>query len=349
MVWIDILSYVAAFLLIGIIIMVHELGHFWTGRALGFKIDEFAIGFGPKIAKWKSKKYDTVYSIRPIPIGGFTKYHGEDKEAVDEDSFSKKPVWRRFITIFSGPAFNIIFALILAVIFLSAFGEMAPAISNANAGAPAYKAGLRDGDRIVSVNGQRTDFLMEAVQSVSDLSTRGAKDVQIGVLRDGKEIVFTVPFQYDQELKKNIIGIVWNRDVRVHYNFFEAIGMSFKWIIYIIVQTIVTIGGLISGQVPTTQVGGFLQIITTASDVIKSNFESVLRFATLISISLAVFNFLPFPALDGGRMVFLGIEKIRRKPLPPEKEGYVHLAGFILLIALMILVTWQDIARLITG
>lgn len=349
MVWINILCIIAAIVMIGIIIMVHELGHFSTGRMLGFKIDEFAIGFGPKIAKTKSKKHGTIFSIRPFPVGGFTKYHGEDKEAVDEDSFSKKPVWKRAITIFAGAAFNILFAFILAVVFLSVFGERVPAVQISQEGKPAYEAGIRNGDRIVSINGQHYDFLMEGDQALSDLSKSGTVSVNIGVLRDGKETVLNVPFIYSEEAKKNIIGIQWDQNTYVHYSFFEAIGMSFKWIIYIIKQTFVTLFGLISGKVATSEVMGIVGIVATAGDVFRSGLESVLKFATVISLSLGIMNLLPLPALDGGRLVLLGLEKIRRKPIPPEKEGYIHLAGFILLIALMILITYQDIARLITG
>ncbi len=347
MVWITILCILAALIMIGIIIMVHELGHFSTGRWLRFKIDEFAVGFGPKIVKWKSKKYETLYSIRPFPIGGFTRYHGEDKEAVDEDSFSKKPIWKRAVTIFAGPAFNIIFAFVLAVIFLTAFGEDIPKITTVYAGTPAYEAGLKQGDLITSVNGEHIDFQMEGVVAFDSLIKKDAASVKLGVLRQGQELSFDVPFYFDQKAKRMLIGIGWSE--RAHYSFFEAIGMSFKWIIYIIKQTFVSLGGMITGQVPVSDVMGPVGIISTAAQVFQSGFESVMKFATLISVSLGIMNILPLPALDGGRLVFLGIEKIRRKPLPPEKEGYIHLAGFILLIGLIILLTYQDIARLITG
>jgi regulator of sigma E protease len=347
MIWINILSILAALVLLGIIIIVHELGHYTIGRALGLKIDEFALGFGPKIAKKKSKKTGILYSIRPFPIGGFIKFHGEDQEAVDEDAFSRKPVWKRFLAIFAGAAFNIIFALILAVIFLTAFGEDAPAVKTVEAGRPAAEAGIMAGDRIISINGQKFEFYMEAYTYMTDLSKTKPSNVTLTILRDNKLKDYTVNYFLDEKENRYRIGFEWGA-VRIQYGFFEALGMSFKWVIFIIKQMFAFLGGLIFGTASTTDAMGPVGIIATIGTVIQRSFEMVLRLAALLCINLGIINLLPLPALDGGRLVLLVIEGIRRKPIPPKKEGYIHLAGFILFIALIVLLTYQDIARLVT-
>ncbi|MDP2891859.1 MAG: M50 family metallopeptidase, partial [Bacillota bacterium] len=261
--------------------------------------------------------------------------------------FSKKPIWKRFIAIFAGAAFNIIFALILAIIFLTIFGERLPIVEEVGTGTPADEAGIIVGDNITRINGEGIDFGPEATINVDNLGRSGAKSINVTFLRDGKEYNYDIPCYYDSETKTYRIGVAFQKE-STQFGFFEALGLSFKWVIFIIKEMFAFLGGLIFGTQSVADVMGPVGTIAVIGDVIKYGLESIMRLASLLCINLGIVNLLPLPALDGGRLALLVVEGIRRKPISPQKEGYIHLAGFILLLILMALLTYQDIARLIT-
>lgn len=336
------ISIIGALLIIGIIIMVHELGHYGIGRACNIKIVEFSVGFGPKIKQWV--KNDIIYSIRWLFLGGFTKFYGEDEELDDRLAFNRQPAGRRALTIFAGPLFNIIFAFILVIITLSAFGDYVPTIAEVWEGSPAEAAGLQPGDVILEMNGVEMDFAMEI-----DAAKRASNnEVMPMTVRRGDQILnFEIPYQYFEDQQGYAVGIGIGTQ-RVTFGIGEAIALSFKWMYLLVKETILAIIGLFAGRGTENAVGivGMVSYIGTA---LRTSLEYLLRLGIAISVSLGVCNLLPLPALDGGRLVFIAIEKIFRKPVPRNVEGMIHLIGFALFIVLFFFITYQDISRMLSS
>jgi regulator of sigma E protease len=335
-------SIIGALLVIGIIIMVHELGHFSIGRACKIKVVEFSVGFGPKIKKWV--RNDIIYTVRWVLLGGYTKFYGEDEELNDRDAFNRQPAGRRALAIFAGPMFNIIFAFLLVVITLCAFGDYAPIVAEVYEDGPAQAAGLQAGDVIREMNGVEMDFTMEidAAKRASDNVT-----MPITVQRGDQMLSFDIPYEYSEEQNAYIVGIGIGGQ-RETFGIGEAIALSFKWMFLLVKETILAVFGLFAGR-GTENAMGVVGMVSYLGAAIRSSVEYVLRLGVAISVSLAVFNLLPLPALDGGRLVFIGIEKLFKKPVPRNVEGAIHLVGFALLIVVFFLITYQDITRMFSG
>ncbi len=337
-----VLSIVGAMLVIGIIIMVHELGHFSVGRACKIKVMEFSVGFGPKIAQWVKK--DILYSVRWIFLGGYTKFYGEDEDLNDRLAFNNQPAGRRALTIFAGPVFNILFAFILVIITLGAFGDFAPMIVNVQEGSTAQQAGLQTGDVILEMNGVKMDFEME-IESAKRASDHVS--MPITVQRGDQTLEYNIPYVYSEKDNAYIVGISIGGQ-RKTFDFGEVLALSFKWMFLVVKETILAILGLFAGR-GTENAMGVVGMADYLGQAIRSSFESVLRLGVAISISLGICNLLPLPALDGGRLVFIGIEKVFRKPVPRNVEGMIHFVGFALLIVVFILITYQDISKMFSG
>lgn len=355
---VTIISILGALIVIGIIIMTHELGHYSIGRACKLKIDEFAVGFGPKIKSWV--KNDIKYSIRWFFVGGYTRFHGEDEDSHDKLAFNNQPAGRRALSIAAGPVFNFIFAFFLVIFTLCFFGDYVPTIGQVWQGSPAQAAGLQPGDRIVEMNGVKLDFYMET----SDLPP-SPDYLNVTVLRDGQEksfIVEKVPGlkEYDRNgnpvLDKDGNAVVHNEKMAgitfgakpVTYGFFEAIALSFKWMFFIVKSTLAAILGLFAGQ-GTQNAAGLVGMVDYLGFAIRNSLQSVLQLGVAISVSLAIMNLLPLPALDGGRLVFIAIEKIFRKPVPRNVEGIIHFVGLIAFFVIFILISYQDLSRIFGG
>ena len=335
----NILSFVVALLFIGVIIMVHELGHYSIGRACRIKIVEFAVGFGPKIVKWV--KNDIIYTIRWVFLGGFTKFFGEDEELDDSRAFNRQPAGRRALTIAAGPVFNIIFAFILVVLVLGFFGDYVPTVGEVLPDSPAEEAGLQTGDVIMSMNGVKMDFTMEI-----EAAKRAADNVSMPIVveRGGETLSFEIPYRYYEEDDAYRVGFVFGAE-RVTFGIGEALALSFKWMYLLIRETLLAVLGLFAGK-GTENMMGIVGMVKELGAAIRSSFETVLRFGVVINASLAVFNLLPLPALDGGRLVFIGIEKVFKRPVPRNVEGVIHLIGFALFIGFFIFITYKDLVRI---
>jgi len=338
-----VLTIIVGLLVLTILVIVHELGHFWVGRTCEIKINEFGVGFGPKI--WSKVKNGILYSVRVFPLGGFVQFYGEDEDVQHEPhAFNNRPVWQRFLTILAGPVANILFAFIITLFVLTLFGDYAPAVGQVLPGSTAEQAGLQAGDKIVSYDGHKIDFYMEFSMLNADKS---GDSLQISVERDGKQLDYNIPYYYDSETKTNRIGINIASQ-RVTYGFFEAIALGFKWMYLIVVEMLKALGNIIFKWQGAQDLAGPVGTISIIGQAVRSGPEMIMRIGALLSINLGIINLLPLPALDGGRLVFLIIEGIRRKPFPREKEGYIHFAGIIILFGLMILLTYNDIVRMIS-
>ena len=330
---------ILAILLFSFIIFFHELGHFLLAKKNGIDVDEFAIGMGPAIY---SKEYKgTKYAVRILPIGGFCAM-GEDEEVNDSpNNFNNKSVWARISVIAAGPVFNFILAFIFAVIITAMVGYDKPVIGAVESGYPAAEAGLKKGDEIVQMGNKKIHIFRE-VSFYNQFHSN--EDVAVTVLRNGKEKTVTLTPKMDKELgyKANLLTA------------FQYGGYEVK---FWICTTVDSLKMLVTGQIGVNELSGPVGIVSTVDTTYKESRSygvfavvvQMLNMAILLSANLGVMNLLPLPALDGGRLVFLFVEAIRGKRVPPEKEGYVHLAGIILLMLLMVFVMFNDINRIFLG
>lgn len=340
-----VLTIIVGLLVLTVLVIAHEWGHYIVGRLCHFRIEEFAAGMGPKIVSRVSKKNGIRYSLRALPIGGFVQFYGEDEEQKDPAAFNSRPKWQRALTLAAGPFMNVVVAFLLTVVVLTCFGDYTPVVRSVEQDSPAYAMGIREGDTIVSINGQEIDFMME-VSMMTIQETNGVVDMVLE--RDGEEIAYDVPTMTGSETGGRVLGIGIGSERRT-FGFFEAIGLSFKWLFLVVKEMFEFLGDLIFRGQGADQVAGPVGTISLIGSAIRSGPEMLLRIGALLSLNLGIMNILPFPALDGGRLVFVGIEAIRGKPISRNKEGYINFAGLIVLFGLMIVLTYQDIARLIAG
>ncbi|MCL2099785.1 MAG: M50 family metallopeptidase [Oscillospiraceae bacterium] len=341
-------------LILSFMVFVHELGHYLTARWIKAEIKEFAVGMGPKLWGYKSKKTNILYAIRAVPIGGALTLVGEDENSESENAFFRKPVWQRFIMIISGSVMNLLLGfIIMSVIVSGARGYYSTTINRFDAGSTSNaQEGLIEGDRILKINRKNINIYNDLIYA---LIREGGEAVNVTVLRDGQRHVITdVKFptftdsgmtgglpDFRAEIEIKTAGTV------IRQAFYQSIGtIDMVWMSFFDLITGKYGVEQISGPVGITQVIG-----NSAREVAEDRERSsgFLFMLAVITMNLGIVNLLPLPALDGGRIVFLFIELVRRKPLKPEYEGYVHLAGFALLILLIIVVTYRDIMQLIVN
>lgn len=338
------LSILAALLLLSLLVMIHELGHYFAGRALGFSILEFSIGMGPKLLK-KKDKHGTEFSLRAFPIGGMCRFEGEDENVVNERSFNAQKVWKRIIVVLAGPITNLVFAILLAFVTLSAFGDFMPAIYEVNQSSPAEAAGMQAGDVITEIDGKPVRFYFQTVDMILAVES---KDLTIGVLRNGAEKELYLKNIYNEAQGKNLIGVTITTE-RMKFGAGESALRSVNYVTATLVETFRFLGRALQGNASSSDAAGPVAIVAIISEAVRSSGETVLRQLVLISASLGIMNLLPIPAMDGGRLVFMIIEVIRGKAISQEKEGMVHFVGLILLFGLIIFLTFNDVSNLLKG
>ena len=336
-----VLSVLAAFVLICVLVTVHEFGHYYVGKKLGFTILEFAVGMGPVI--YKKNRNGIDYSIRLLPIGGMCQFYGEDEGIADGKSFNAHAAWKRFLVIAAGPLMNLLFALLISVVTLSVYGNYMPSVMEIASESPAEKGGLLPGDLILSVDGRDLHDYNDAVPYIQGAET---KDLSMTVERDGSLKELVLPDIYDAAQGKNYIGVTITAE-RMQFGFLKSISESFHYTGSVIGQIFDFFGTLFRGQASSSDVSGPVGTIAYISQAVRYGFEMILRFTIMISISLGIFNLLPIPALDGGRLVFLLFELITGKQVDPEKEGMIHFVGLLLLFGLIIFLTFNDVKMLI--
>ena len=340
-------------LIFGTIVLAHEFGHYLLAKVNGIHVVEFAIGMGPKLVGFH--RNGTDYVIRLLPIGGACMFEGEDglNQAEGEpspNSFNAAPVWARISSVVAGPLFNFILAFVLAIILVGFTGSDKPVILGVMDGYPAQMAGLEPGDMITKMNGEKI-YLSREIYINTYLN--GDKPMVVEYERDGELYTTELLPMYNEETGRHLIGLQGYGEA------VEAKGLSvFKYAYYEVrysfVSTIKSLKMLVQGEASKDDVSGPVGIAQVIGEVAEESTPygplvlllNLCNIALLLSVNLGVLNLLPLPALDGGRLVFMLIEAVRGKPIPPEKEGMVHFAGFVALMVLMVFVMYNDIIKL---
>ncbi len=337
-----------AVIIFGVLIFIHELGHYLTARMFGVTIYEFAIGMGPQLVKWTSKKTGIKYSLRALPIGGFVSMVGEDEEADIPGSLNRKPVWQRLIISSAGSVMNLLLGVILMftmVLTSGALGGTTIAHMQESGNSPTELSGLKTGDTILKVGDTR---IHTAVELIYEVMRNGTEPLDVIVKREGKNVTLQdVTFATTTEggILFGSIDFLVGAEPKtfptvLKHTYFQSIS-SIKMIWQ-------SLFDLISGRYGIEQVSGPVGVTQAIGEAASVGASSLLYLCTLIAMNLGIFNLLPLPALDGGRMVFLMVELIRGKPIKREYEGYVHFAGIVILLLFMVFITYKDLVKLIT-
>lgn len=328
-----ILSFIFVF---GMIVFAHELGHFLTAKYNGIKVHEFALGMGPVLVKRQGA--ETLYSLRAFPIGGYVKMEGEDEASEDPRSFSNKKPLQRLLVLAAGAFMNFVLAYVLLVIIMFSMGSPSNIVGDIVQDYPAVEAGIIAGDEIVSINGKEIKN-WDAV--IENINSSNGEALTIEVIRDGDErLTFdVVPRVRDDGGYQ--IGIQTKFVKRID----QAFGMAWKQFISFFTDIFKFFTSIGKSEVDAELVGP-VGLVSIIGEVSRQGIMNLLLLAAYISINLGIVNLLPFPALDGGRIIFVVIEMIMGKPIDREKEGYVHFIGFAILMALMVFLVFKDISRL---
>ncbi len=353
-----------AILIFGIIILVHELGHFAVAKLMGIRVNEFAIGMGPTLLRFGKK--ETTYSLRAFPIGGFCAMEGEDAESADPRAFGSKKVWRRVLVVIAGAVMNLILGYVLLVAYYGIYTQplteggtaaySSTVIAELSEDASSYKTGLRVGDQILKVNGKQvvTDFdIANLMQSDED----GIFPITVRRLVDGKKTVVELPsvrfeLRHNEATGGNIL-IYDFKVAAIPKTVLSTLAQAGK--MEYSVGTLIwrSLGDIITGKYGLNELSGPVGTVDAIGDAVAQvktdGLKSLLMMVVLITVNVGIFNLLPLPALDGGRLLFLVFEGIFRRPVNPKYEGMVHAIGLILLLLLMVVVTFSDIAKLIGG
>lgn len=343
-----IVKYIVAIILFSVIILFHELGHFLLAKANGIRVNEFSLGLGPTIVGFT--KGETKYSLKLLPFGGACIMEGEDQDTDDSRSFQKKSVWARISVVAAGPVFNFIMAFVFAVIIIAGIGVVKPVVGDVMDGYAAQEAGLKPGDEILKMNHKHIYFYQEI--SMYSLFHTG-EDVEITYERDGETDTVLLTPTYDEESGRYLYGIYSSGQ-------YEKLGPGETMLYgvyevkYWIQYTVRCLEMLVTNQVSINDMSGPVGIVKTIGDTYEDSlqdgyfyvFLNMLNLGILLSANLGVMNLLPIPALDGGRLVFLVIEAIRRKRIKAEREGMVHFIGLVCLFGLMIVIMLNDVRKL---
>jgi regulator of sigma E protease len=336
------ITVIAVIVVFGLLIFIHELGHFLVAKRAGILVYEFALGFGPKLAGFR--RGDTEYTLRVVPLGGFVRFAGldpRDEEVLPARSYKYKPVWQRMAVIAAGPFANFLLAVVLlaGVFMVQGLPTPTTTVDEVLPGRPAVEAGLQKGDRIVAVDGREVNTWDELV---SEISARPGELLLLTVERKGGRL--DIPVVPETEAGVGRIGIT--PDVKsVPAGLFASLAGGVQYTVQITGLILGFLGQMITGQAPA-DVGGPVRIVAEIGTAAQLGVVPLLNLAAFLSINVGLFNLLPIPALDGSRLIFLGWEGITRRPVNPEREGAFHLVGFALLLLLIVVITYRDIAQL---
>lgn len=347
-----IITIILFLIIFGIVVISHEFGHFIIGKRNGIRVVEFSVGMGPKLFSFQ--KGETKYSLRLLPLGGACIFDGEDgveaeEGVVDEHSFIRANVWARIATVFAGPFFNFVLAFVFSLIVVAFNGSVRPVVHRVIENSAAEEAGILAGDEIIRINNERV-FIFRDISLITSLNQGEAMEIEIR--RGNEKHSVTLTPLYNNEYGIYFIGlegevIKCNPAQVFQYGVYEVrywANATYKGLIM-----------LLQGKAKKEEVAGPIGIAQFVGENyeaaktygIASTVFTMMNIVILLSVNLGIFNLLPIPALDGGRLVFMLLEVIRGKPVPPEKEGMVHFAGLVVLLILMVFVMYNDIMRII--
>ncbi|MGN0152437.1 MAG: M50 family metallopeptidase [Wujia sp.] len=337
-------------LVFGIIVFFHEFGHFIVAKLNKISVTEFSIGMGP--ALFSVQKKETKYSLRLLPLGGFCMMMGEDEELEDENAFGNKPVWARMLVIAAGPVFNFILAFIFSIVLIHYTGCDPATLYDIVEGSPAQEAGIEAGDTILEIEGDNI-YNFRELQLYMAMNNEG-KPFELTLQHENGEV-------YTTTVTPELTDGSYMLGVRSGNVLADGFGMTMKYAAlecrYWVKSTVLSLKMIVTGGVKGADVmgpvgvGGVMNDIIeevkeesdTQKDVIINILLNMMNWCILLSVNLGIMNLLPIPALDGGRLLFLLIEAVRRKKIPQDKEAIVNLVGFVLLICLMVVVFCNDI------
>lgn len=332
---ITIISSIIIFLLV---ILIHEFGHFIVAKMNGVSVLEFSVGMGPKLFQKESN--GTLYSLRLLPVGGYCQLEGEDEENDSPNSLNNQSPFVRLKVILAGAIMNFILAFILLILLMSV-SRVSTEVSGVLENSPAYSSGIQAGDKIVSINGKNINDGEELLKNIKE--SQG--DLDIRVIRDSQSKNIKVTPRLENNVRK--IGVNFQEEYNIKnfsiikgfkkgvITFLNLTGMLYKFL-----------GMLITGQLGLGGVSGPVGVVKEIGNAAKTGVANLIFLLAYININLGVFNLLPIPALDGGRAIFILIEMIFGKKISQEKEGYIHMVGLILLLALIAVVTIKDVIKL---
>jgi regulator of sigma E protease len=365
----DGLSYLVPFVFVlTMVVFFHELGHFIVARLCGVKVLAFSIGFGPELVSWQDRR-GTRWRIGALPLGGYVRFFGDagaastpDRDAnaamSDADrraSFHGKPVIQRAAIVVAGPLANFVLAIVIFAAVFWVMGEsvIAPRVDRVQAGSAAAAAGIKAGDEVVSIGGTRVDQFGDMQRLVASSAGR---TITIVVRRDGRDLALQATPR--AEVRKNIVGEKQTVGVlgvqgggkgdvrRVSYGPVEALGRGAGQTWDVVSRTMEYIGGIFSGQQSTDQLSGPLRIAEVSGEAAKLGFQVLMNLAAVLSVSIGLLNLFPVPLLDGGHLLYYGIEALRGRPLSERTQEYGFRIGLVLVAMLMLVATWNDIVHL---
>jgi len=326
---------VAAIFVFLLVILLHELGHFSIAKLVGIKVNEFSIGMGPKL--FQTRKGETQYSLRLLPIGGYVRMEGEEEDSNDPRAFNNASTLARIAVVAAGAIMNFILAFVVFSIVSFNLGEPTTTIGEILPDSPAQHGGLMEGDRIIAINQTETKSWDELSNAIANSD---GNELDIRIIRDGKEENLYIKPSFQEG--RLMIGIV----PKYEKSLLAGIRGGFESTITFIGLMFDFVKMLFTGQVTIEHLSGPVGVINEIGQAAKMGFLNLLLLLGFISVNLGFFNLLPIPALDGSRLVFLFIELIRGKPVNPEKENFVHFVGLIFLLGLMLVVTYKDLLRI---
>jgi len=358
-----ILFTLAAFaLVIGVLVFVHEYGHYGMARLFGIKVDTFAVGFGREIAGWTDRR-GTRWKLGWLPLGGYAKFAGDMNAASQPDPalealpdaekaelFQFRPLWQRALVVAAGPAINFLFAILLFAVFFMTYGHQytPPVAGEVRAGTPAAEAGIRSGDRFVSLDGQGVARFEDMIRIIS---INPGQPVELVIERDGDRIEKTVTpkiireeDRFGNSYTRGILGISSGQAVVERRGPVSAVRHAVVETWNTVRMMADTLAQIITGRRAIDELGGPIKIAQFSGQSASLGLPSLIGFIALISINLGFMNLLPIPMLDGGHLFLYALEGIRRRPLNPRVQEWAFMSGFALLMSLMLFLTWNDLA-----
>lgn len=325
-----------------LLVTIHEFGHFIVAKMSGIKVNEFAIGMGPKI--WGSQKGETLYTLRLLPIGGYCAMEGEDEGSSDPRSYDNADASKRFLTILAGPVMNLILAVIVFAIVIFNTGMATTRVGGFTENSPAKEAGLEVGDELLSINGEKINDFTDVSKALAlsfDAKDKTSKEAKVEVNRDGQALDFTIKPEVIEN--RPVIGVTSQIE---KVGFFESIAEGFRETWKNVKMIFTVFGHLFTGKIAFSALSGPVGVVREIGNQAQSGILNLLYFLAYISVNLAVFNLIPFPALDGSKLVTNLYEMITGKAVNKDIENKVTIAGFVILLGLILLVTIKDVINL---